>query len=155
MLSDEIPSGTLLAFDFGEQRIGVAKGNTLLGQAAPLLTIDTPKNNERFAKIQALISEWGACALVVGLPCNDDGSEHQLTALSRRFANRLHGRFSLPVLMVDERFTSLAASSELTRRGVYGRKQKAILDQYAAQQILQAYFDEPEAIQLAGRRSSE
>jgi putative Holliday junction resolvase len=68
-----------------------------------------------------------------------------MTALSRRFANRLKGRFNLPTLLVDERYTSAAASSVLTEEGVYGRKQKALIDQYAAQQILQAYFDEPSA----------
>jgi putative Holliday junction resolvase len=68
-----------------------------------------------------------------------------MTALSRRFANRLKGRFNLPVVLVDERYTSAAASSALNDLGVHGRKQKTMLDQYAAQQILQAYFDEPTA----------
>lgn len=135
--------GTLLAFDFGTRRIGIAKGSTLLGNAAPLLTIDEEKNELRFARIAALILEWQPCALVVGLPCNDDGTAHEMTALSRRFANRLKGRFNLPVLLVDERYTSAAASSALDELGIHGRKQKIMLDQYAAQQILQAYFDEP------------
>ena len=135
--------GTLLAFDFGTRRIGIAKGSTLLGNALPLLTIDEEKNELRFARIAALILEWQPSALIVGLPCNDDGTPHEMTALSRRFANRLKGRFSLPVLLVDERYTSAAASSALDELGIHGRKQKIMLDQYAAQQILQAYFDEP------------
>lgn len=140
-----IPQGTLLAFDFGTRRIGIAKGSTLLGSANPLVTIDDEKNDTRFAKIAALIETWQPSGLVVGLPSHDDGTPHQLTALCRRFANRLKGRFNLPTILVDERYTSLAASERLSEAGIHGRKQKALLDQYAAQQILQAYFDEPAA----------
>lgn len=138
-----VPAGTLLAFDFGTRRIGIAKGNTLLASATPLTTIDAEQTDIRFARIAALLVEWQPVALIVGLPCNDDGTPHEMTALSRRFANRLKGRFNLPVVLVDERYTSAAASSALNELGVHGRKQKAVLDQYAAQQILQAYFDEP------------
>lgn len=138
-------SGTLLAFDFGTKRIGVAVGNGISGTAQPLTTINDEKNDVRFARIGELIGEWQPAALVVGLPCNDDGTPHEMTALCRRFANRLKGRFDLPTLLVDERYTSAAASSALDEEGIHGRKQKALLDQYAAQQILQAYFDEPDA----------
>ena len=137
--------GTLLAFDFGTKRIGVATGNTLLRRASPLTTIADEKTTARFAKIAALLDEWQPCALVVGRPCNDDGTPHELTALCRRFANRLKGRFNLPVILVDERYTSHSASAQLDEQGIHGRKQKALIDQYAAQQILQAYFDEPAA----------
>lgn len=140
-----IPQGTFLAFDFGIKRIGIALGNTLTASARPLSTISDEKNDVRFAAIAALIGEWQPAALVVGLPCNDDGTPHELTALCRRFTNRLKGRFNLPVILVDERYTSLAAAERLNEAGVHGRKQKALLDQYAAQQILQAYFDEPSA----------
>ncbi len=138
-----IAQGTLLAFDFGTRRIGVAVGNTLLRSANPLTTIDEEKTDARFARIAALLAEWQPCALVVGLPSNDDGTPHELTALCRRFANRLKGRFNLPVILVDERYTSLSASAALNEQGVHGKKQKPLIDQYAAQQILQAYFDEP------------
>jgi len=139
------PSGTLLAFDFGTKRIGIAVGNTVSSTARPLTTINDEKNDARFAAIAALLSEWQPTALVVGLPCNDDGTPHEMTALCRRFANRLKGRFNLPTLLVDERYTSAAASSVLDEEGIHGRKQKSLIDQYAAQQILQAYFDEPSA----------
>lgn len=99
----------------------------------------------RFSTIAALLQEWQPVALVVGAPCNDDGTPHEMTAHCRRFANRLKGRFNLPTLLVDERYTSAAASSALDEEGIHGRKQKSLIDQYAAQQILQAYFDEPSA----------
>jgi putative Holliday junction resolvase len=143
------PQGTILAFDFGTKRIGIAVGNTLLRRANPLTTIADEKTGPRFAKIQVLLKEWEPDALVVGLPSNDDGTPHELTALCRRFANRLKGRFNLPTILLDERYTSLAASTQLKEEGIHGMKQKALIDQYAAQQILQAYFDEPAAGKLA------
>ena len=141
----KILTGTFLAFDFGTQRIGIAVGNSLTGAARPLTTIADARNAMRFAAIASLLQEWQPVALVVGLPCNDDGTPHEMTARCRRFANQLKGRFNLPTILVDERYTSAAASSALDGLGVHGRKQKPLLDQYAAQQILQAYFDEPSA----------
>ena len=143
-----IPQGTLLAFDFGTKRIGIAVRSTLLRRANPLVTIAEEKTDTRFAKIEALLKEWQPSALVVGLPSNDDGTPHEMTALCRRFANRLKGRFNLPTILVDERYTSLAASAQLNEEGIRGRQQKTLIDQYAAQQILQAYFDEPSAGQI-------
>jgi len=141
-------SGTLLAFDFGTQRIGVAVGNTFSSNPQPLLTIDEEKNELRFAAIAALIKEWQPCTLLVGLPCNEDGTAHELNALCRRFGKRLHGRFGLTTLWVDERYTSLAASEQLNKQGIRGREQKRLIDQYAAQQIMQAWFDEPAACEI-------
>jgi len=138
-------SGTFLAFDFGTKRIGIAVGNNISGTARPLSTINDEKTEVRFSTIAALLKEWEPIALVVGMPCNDDGSPHEMTALCRRFANRLKGRFDLPTILVDERYTSAAASSALDDEGIHGRKQKTLIDQYAAQQILQAYFEEPSA----------
>ncbi len=138
-------AGTLLAFDFGTQRIGVAVGNTIAASSRPLLTISEEKNDLRFAAIAALVKEWQPCALLVGLPGNDDGTPHELTALCHRFSKRLHGRFGLTTILVDERYTSLSASEQLNKEGIRGRNQKLLIDQYAAQQILQAYLDEPAA----------
>jgi putative Holliday junction resolvase len=140
--------GTLLAFDFGTQRIGVAVGNTIAASSQPLTTIAEEKNDIRFAAIATLLKEWQPSALLVGLPCNDDGTPHELTALCRRFAQRLHGRFGLATVLVDERYTSLAASEQLNKQGVKGRQQKLLIDQYAAQQILQAYLNEPAVCEI-------
>lgn len=133
--------GTALGFDFGEKRIGVALGEHLLGIAHPLTTISTEINNERFTKIEALIQEWHPEVLVVGLPMSLDGEAHQLTHLCQKFARRLEGRFNLPVVMVDERLSSAEASQSLKQIGIGGRKQKSMIDQVAAQHILQSYFD--------------
>ena len=142
-ISVPIPEGTLLAFDFGSKRIGVAVGNAISCTAQALTTLHGEQNDQRFAAIQSLLQEWQPVALVVGLPCNEDGTPHEMTRQCTRFANRLKGRFKLPVILVDERYTSAAASAQLNEMGVRGIKQKALLDQVAAQTILQAYFDEP------------
>ena len=134
--------GTVLAFDFGEKRIGIAVGNTALRQAQPLTTIHSEKTERRFFIIRELIESWQPALLVVGLPSHLDGSEQEMTRLSRRFARRLAGRFQIQVLMVDERYTSRTAGAELRQSGVSGRRQKQFLDEIAAQHILQSYFDE-------------
>lgn len=133
--------GAVLAFDFGEKRIGVAVGDMSIGIAHPLETIDSESNEVRFAAIAAMIAEWKPTQLVVGLPMYMDGTEHEMTRLSRKFARRLEGRFGLPAVMVDERLTSAEASQSLNEIGIRGRNQKVMLDQVAAQTILQSYFD--------------
>jgi putative Holliday junction resolvase len=135
-------SGTLLAFDFGTKRIGVAVGDRETRLAHPLETIAEEANAPRFARIQALIGEWRPAALVVGLPLSLDGEEHEMTQRCRRFANQLHGRFGLPVALVDERLSSAAAEARLGEAGVYGKARKAALDSVAAQEILQDYLDQ-------------
>jgi putative Holliday junction resolvase len=135
------PEGSVLAFDFGEKRIGVAVGEHLLGIAHPLITIESEANDERFRIIGELVAEWRPSLLVVGLPLTTEGEEHALTLLSKKFARRLDGRFGLPVVMVDERYTSVEASRSLSQMGVSARKQKPMLDAVAAQHILQSYFD--------------
>lgn len=132
---------TLLAFDFGEARIGVAVGSTELGIPHPVETIAFDDNERRFARIGELIAEWQPQRLIVGLPCHLDGTEHEMTRLARKFANRLHGRFGLPVDLVDERLSSAAARAALNETGLRGRRQKPALDQAAAMQILQSWFD--------------
>lgn len=137
----EVPRGTTLAFDFGEARIGVAEGDAEVGTAHPIATVTGEGNEAKFAAIDKLVREWQPRQLVVGLPVHADGSEHELTRLSRKFGRRLNGRFKLPVYWVDERMSSLYAESLLAEAQVFGRKQKAVLDQVAAQAILQGFFE--------------
>jgi putative Holliday junction resolvase len=136
-----VQSGTVLAFDFGERRIGIAVGEHLINSANPLITIDNESNEVRFAAITQLINEWRPKLLVVGLPLSLDGSETEVTQLCKKFARRLNGRFNLPVIMIDERYSSTEASQLLNETGIRGRAQKAMLDQVAAQTILRSYFD--------------
>lgn len=133
--------GGCLAFDFGETRIGVAQGDCRIRIAHPIATITGNRNDEKFARIAALIQEWQPENLIVGLPTHIDGSEHALTQLARKFGQRLNGRFRLPVYWVDERLSSVYAEELLRENGIRGRKQKPMLDQVAAQAILQSFFD--------------
>jgi putative Holliday junction resolvase len=123
---------TVLGFDFGIKRIGVAMGNSLIRQAAPLAVISAAANDMRFAEIGALVEKWEPALFVVGLPSHPDGTAHEMTARCRKFANQLHGRFNVPVVLVDERYSSAVIQA---RRG-------EIIDDRAASIILQQYFDE-------------
>lgn len=136
----EAPRGTTLAFDFGMARIGVAQGDAEVAMSHPITTIHETENSKKFAAVEALIKEWRPKQLVVGLPAHMDGVEHDVSALCRKFAQRLNGRFSLPVYLVDERMSSVYAESLLDEAQVYGKKQKAYLDQVAAQAILETFF---------------
>ena len=123
-------AGSVLAFDFGLQRIGVAVGEPELGTAHPLPAVST------FPEIQKLVAEWQPAALVVGLPTSAQGEPHKMTRQAEDFARRLEKRFKLPVARVDERYTSVEAESRLK-----GLKNKAV-DSVAAQLILEQYFDQ-------------
>lgn len=133
--------GTILAFDFGIKRIGVAVGESMLKQAHALTTIQGEANAERFAAIGKLIEEWQPARLIVGLPLSLDGEAHEMTARCRRFANQLHGRFGLPVEFADERLSSAEAEERLREAGRSAREAKPQLDAVAAQIILEGYFD--------------
>lgn len=136
------PRGTLLGFDFGLARIGIACGELETRQASALTTLHEESNAARFAAIGRLVAEWRPVALVVGVPAHLDGGEHAVGARCRRFANQLHGRFALPVFTVDERLSSAAAEAELAEAGLRGwRERKAVLDAAAARLILQSFLD--------------
>lgn len=134
-------TSTVLCFDFGEQRVGVAVGEHTLANANALMVIDNESNEVRFSIISQLINEWQPKLLIVGLPLSLDGSETNVTQLCKKFARRLNGRFNLPVMLIDERYSSVEASDLLKQAGIKGRAQKTMLDQVAAQTILQSYFD--------------
>lgn len=123
---------TLLGFDFGTQRIGVALANTIIGDARPLEIIDSPVRDVRFARIASLIQAWQPNELVVGLPLTLDDQEQSASVQSRRFANQLQGRYKLPVHLVDERGSSLEAQESVGHQPD---------DAMAAAIILQRYLD--------------
>ena len=135
------PVGTVLAFDFGEKRIGVATGETLLGSAHPLTVIHAESNDDRFAVIGKLIAEWQPEHLVVGLPTHADGTPHEMTRLATKFGERLVRRFNLPVSYADERLTSLDSEARLRETGRNSKSAKPLLDAVAAQLILQTWFE--------------
>ncbi|MES9966165.1 MAG: Holliday junction resolvase RuvX [Sedimenticola sp.] len=130
--------GTLLGFDYGPSKIGVAVGQTLTGSASPLDTLRSVQEKPDWEGISRLIEEWKPEALVVGLPFNMDDTEAEIAPRARRFARQLEGRYHLPVHLADERLTSLEAKRQL------GRKPKKIeeLDAIAAKLILETWLSE-------------
>jgi len=124
---------TLLAFDYGLKRIGVALGNTLTGTARPLCILTPTTRAQRFDQIAQLLREWQPECVVVGLPYTTDGGEQYATLRARRFANQLHGRFGVAVELVDERGSSMEAQRIL---GTHAPD-----DAVAAAVILQRYLD--------------
>jgi putative Holliday junction resolvase len=123
---------TVLAFDFGTRRTGVAVGNTLTCLGQPIKTIAESTSEAVFKVIEGLLKEWQPNRLVVGLPCHPDGTEHEMSVKARRFGNQLHGRFGLPVDWVDERYTSAVLEGNPDMRDN--------LDAQSAALILEQYF---------------
>ncbi len=126
---------TLLAFDYGTRRTGVAVGNTLLKRAQPLATL-VAEGDAVFAKAEPLIREWQPAALVVGIPLHPDGAAHENTRRAERFARRLGGRFGLPVHRVDERYST----TEALAAGARGEA----ADAAAAAILLDQFFHSPD-----------
>jgi putative Holliday junction resolvase len=129
---------TLLGFDFGPAKIGVAVGQTLTSSATPLETLRAVQQRPDWDGISRLIETWEPEGLVVGLPFNMDDTEAEPAPQARRFARQLEGRYHLPVYLVDERLTSIAARREI------GREPQRIedIDAVAAKLILETWLSE-------------
>lgn len=133
-------SGTVLAFDFGTRRIGVAMGTLELSMAHPLAAIQYDDNQRRFAAISALVEEWQPVRFIVGCPGVSDATPHPLAPAVQRFARRLRARFALPVDLVEEALSSWAASRRMSEAGIPAREQKQRIDSMAACVILESWF---------------
>lgn len=129
---------TVLALDFGTKKIGLAIGNSLLRVARPLQTIKHHSNDFTFQQIQKLVKDWEITLFVVGLPRHPDGNAHEMTIRCTRFGNQLYGRFHLPVVWIDERYTSATAS-----------RPHGDIDVQAAVMILEQYFSSTPSHQMA------
>ncbi|WP_114639591.1 Holliday junction resolvase RuvX [Polynucleobacter necessarius] len=127
---------TVMAFDYGTRRVGVAIGNSVVRAGQALKTISAPSGDTLFLEIKNLLAEWQPDQLVVGRPVHPDGAEHEMTAKATRFGNQLHGRFALPVFWVDERYTSAILEADA--------KMRDNLDAQSAALILEQYFAENE-----------
>lgn len=140
---------TILGFDFGMRRIGVAVGQTITRSANPLTIVLAQDGIPNWDEVANLIQTWQASTLVVGMPYQLDGSQQAITFAAKKFANRLQARFALPVHCVDERFTTKAARSEISELNNPGnnkqrkknKAEKVAIDSYAAKLILQDYLD--------------
>lgn len=133
---------TLLCFDYGTKSIGVAVGSELTGSATLLPALKARDGIPQWEQIEQLIQEWQPHLLLVGLPLNMDGSEQEFTARTRKFANRLHGRFGLPIALHDERLSTADARSRLFAEGGYRNLSKDKVDSLSAQIIFEGWYEQ-------------
>lgn len=125
---------TVMGFDYGTRRVGVAVGNSVSMAGQALKTIAAPNADTLFQEIEVLLKEWQPNKLIVGRPLHPDGAEHEMTAKATRFGNQLQGRFHLPVSWVDERYSSAILEQDPQMRDN--------LDAHSAALILEQYFAE-------------
>lgn len=136
-----MPHITAMAFDYGLKNIGVAYGQSLTGTANELKPLPARDGVPQWDQVQLLLREWQPQHLLVGLPLNMDGTDSELCARARKFANRLNGRFGLPVSLHDERLSTRMAKTEAHDRGHHGHYASAPIDSIAARLILESWLE--------------
>lgn len=136
---------TLLGFDFGTKRIGIAIAQEVTGTASPLTTVKAIKQKPDWQSITKIITEWQPDLLVVGIPLHMDGTEQAMTQAAKRFSNQLNGRYQIPIALIDERLSSNEAESIISERNeqsitrsVFQHKEQ--IDMISAQLILQSWM---------------
>ena len=125
---------SVMAFDYGTKRIGVAVGNSLTKSAQNLPIVLNTNEGQRFTAIAKIITKWAPDAIAVGLPLHPDGAEHAMTQKARRFGRQMAGRFSKPVYFVDERYSSAVLEGYV--------QYHESLDSHTAALILEQFFRE-------------
>ena len=135
---------TILAFDFGKRRIGIACGDTISRCASPLDAVPAKDGAPRWEMIDLLLRDWEPDLAVVGLPYNVDGTDSSMTGAARRFATQLAQRYALEIVLVDERYSSLDAEARLKSARESGLKRRRVgktdIDAAAACIILERWF---------------
>lgn len=135
-------NGNILGFDHGMKRIGVAVGQTLTGRARGIAALKARDGIPDWQQVEALIKDWQAVQLIVGLPLNMDDSEQQMTHAARRFGNRLSHWFAVPVSFVDERLSTHEALSQMGIHDKMQSDQRGDVDKLSAEIILQSWLDQ-------------
>jgi putative Holliday junction resolvase len=133
---------TVLCFDYGTKTIGVAVGQTITQTANPLTDLKARDGIPDWLQIQQLLEEWQPDLLLVGLPLNMDGSFSEISQRAKKFANRLHGRFGLPIAMADERLSSFEAKGEIIQQTGSRQFKQRNIDSLAARIILESWFQQ-------------
>jgi len=151
-MQSKVGQRTLLGFDFGTKRIGVAIGQEVTGTVNPLTTLTAKNHKPDWDAISKILSEWQPDLLVIGLPLHMDGSEQTMTQAARRFSNQLNGRYHIPIALMDERLSSDEAESILSEQTASKSRtvfqDKAQIDMISAQLILQSWMALPQDEQV-------
>lgn len=146
---DETNLETLLAFDYGTQKIGCAVGNMQLQTSSPLDLVKAQNGTPNWDQITEIVAEWQPDAMVIGLPDNMDGSDSAISERAKKFSRQLKERYRVPCFLMDERLTSFEARDHLSAvdevRGRPGKTAKKsrkgpTVDAVAAQLILQSWY---------------
>ena len=132
---------SVLGFDFGLKRIGIATGQTITNTASPLTTLQSVNDKPDWDSIEQHIKQWKPDALIVGLPTMLDGSETEITRAAKKFSLELEQRFSLPVYLVDENLSSYAAEEQLKQDMKISKHNKHEIDKMAAAIIVQSWLN--------------
>lgn len=138
-MHDNARCRVVLGFDFGLKKIGVAIGQCVTQSANPLTILKANNGVPQWNEISALIDEWCADALIVGLPLNMDGTEQAITKRAKQFGNQLVAQFHLPVFFVDERLTTIAAKDHM-HTTIKGQARFAAADSISAKLIVESWF---------------
>jgi len=133
---------SVLGFDYGKKRIGVATGQTITFSATPCKTLDQIDGNPDWSAIKTEIEQWKPQALIVGMPYHTDGSENIMTAATRQFCHELEKRFKLPVIEVNEALTSYQAEKVLKENIKINKQNKHEIDRMAAAIIVQSWLNQ-------------
>lgn len=137
---------SVLGFDFGTHRIGVAAGQSLTGTAIALETIKAQDGIPHWVALEKAMDEWQPDCLVVGLPLNMDGTIAEMSRRARKFANRLHARFNRPCYLMDERLSSREAKQLHFLAGGSAHFRQDPVDSIAARLILESWFQTQQLI---------
>jgi putative holliday junction resolvase len=135
--------GRVLAVDPGSRRVGLALSDESRRLASPLRTLEAEPSETLAERLAAVAREVGAVELVVGLPRNLDGSSGDAARSARSLADQLKRSTRLPVSLIDERLSSVAAERQLIGQGVRREKRKGLVDQLAATLILESFLERP------------
>ena len=132
---------TVIGFDFGLKRIGLATGQTITGTASPLTTLNSAGQSPDWPGIESQIREWRPDALIVGIPYLLDGSASEMTRAAIEFSRELEQRFELPVFTIDESLSSYAAEEQLKQSMKLAKHNKHEIDKMAAAVIVQSWLN--------------
>ena len=138
--------GTVLGFDVGMRRIGVAVGNAMTGGARAVAVVDVRDAGPEWAQVERLLREWRPDGLIIGDPMTLDGGDQPIRVHAQAFARALQARYRLPVVMMDERSSSREAAARFARDRADGRKRRrdaAQLDAVAAAVIVERWLSAP------------
>ncbi len=141
-MANEKKITTVLGFDYGAKRIGVATGQTITGTATPITTLEACRGAPDWSGIHTLVDQWNPDALIVGMPYHLDGKENEMTAIVSEFCSALEKKFSQPVIKVNEALSSQEAEEELKKNIKIGKHNKQEIDKMAAAIIVQRWLDQ-------------